>query len=142
MSADITPHDELRASDADRDTVARRLSTALSEGRLDMAEYQTRLDSAMGAVTRGELVPLTADLPDPDTPASGPVDLARTGIESAPLSWRERAGRWHAWSGGAVVMIAIWLFTSVASGDMQYFWPAMPLAIWAVVLYSGGGCRR
>ncbi|MFD0774305.1 DUF1707 domain-containing protein [Streptomonospora algeriensis] len=141
MSPDLTPRDELRASDADRDAVARRLSTALSDGRLDLAEYQSRLDSAMGARTMGELAPLTTDIPDPDTPGDGPVDLARTGKENAPPSWREHPDKWRAWMGGAVLMITIWLVSSIASGEIEGFWPMMPLGIWALVLLSGG-CRR
>lgn len=141
MSPDLTPRDELRASDADRDAVARRLSDALSDGRLDLVEHQSRLESAMGARTVGELAPLTADIPAPGSPGYGPVDLARTGKDNAPPSWRERTGKWNAWMGGAVVMIAVWLFSSIASGEFQGFWPAMPLGIWALVLVSGG-CRR
>ncbi|QBI55236.1 DUF1707 SHOCT-like domain-containing protein [Streptomonospora litoralis] len=145
MTADLTPHDELRASDADRDAVARRLSTALSEGRLDLAEYQNRLDSAMGAVTVGDLAPLTDDLPDPAgrPRANGPVDLAQTGKENARRAARRRpAEQWRTWSGAAAVMTTIWLFSSVASGELLYFWPLLPLGIWAVVLISSGGrCR-
>ncbi|MUL42952.1 DUF1707 domain-containing protein [Streptomonospora sp. PA3] len=142
MSADLTPRGDLRASDADRDAVARRLATALSEGRLDLQEYQGRLDSAMGAVTVGELAPLTADIPDPDAPADGPVDLADTGKRHAPPA-RRRSDGWRTWAGAAVVMIGIWLFTSIASADFQPFWPLLPLGIWAAVLASSsGGCRR
>ncbi|KIH96602.1 hypothetical protein LP52_23820 [Streptomonospora alba] len=141
MSPDLTPRDELRASDADRDAVALRLSDALSDGRLDLAEYQSRLDSAMGARTVGELAPLTTDIPAPGSPGNGPVDLAHTGRENAPPSWRERTGKWNTWMGGAGVMITVWLVSSIAAGDLQGFWPAMPLAIWALVIISGG-CRR
>ncbi|GAA4909394.1 DUF1707 SHOCT-like domain-containing protein [Streptomonospora salina] len=147
MSPDLTPRDELRASDADRDAVARRLSDALSDGRLDLAEHQSRLDSAMGARTLGELAPLTTDIPDPASPdpvpsGADPVDLARTGEENAPPSLRERTGTWHAWMGGAAVMTAVWLVSSIASGAVQGFWPVIPLGIWAMVIATSGGCRR
>ncbi|NYI98681.1 hypothetical protein HNR12_004958 [Streptomonospora nanhaiensis] len=147
MSADLTPHSGLRASDADRDRVAQHLATALSEGRLDLAEYEQRLDTAMGAVTIGDLVPLTADLPAPQDPAGtpasddGPVDLAETGAKAARGRRRGKGGKgmveeWRSWGGGAVIMTGIWLVTSIASGEMQPYWPLIPLGIWAAVLVA------
>ena len=62
----------LRASDAERNEVAERLSRHFADGRLDQAEFKTRLDRAMGAVTRGDLEGLFDDLPrvaeDPEPP--------------------------------------------------------------------------
>ncbi|MFF3332253.1 DUF1707 domain-containing protein [Streptomyces sp. NPDC002888] len=58
---DNTP--ELRASDADRERVAEVLRDALAEGRLDMAEFEERLDATYQARTYGELAPITRDLP-------------------------------------------------------------------------------
>ncbi|MFE2074758.1 DUF1707 SHOCT-like domain-containing protein [Streptomyces misionensis] len=54
---------ELRASDADRDRVAEVLRDALAEGRLDMGEFEERLEAVYRARTYGELAPLTRDLP-------------------------------------------------------------------------------
>ena len=56
-------HDHLRASDADRERVAEHLRDAMAEGRLDMAEFQERLDITYQARTYGELAPITRDLP-------------------------------------------------------------------------------
>jgi len=53
----------LRASDAERNEVADKLSRHFAEGRLDQAEFKTRLDIAMSATTRGDLVGLFSDLP-------------------------------------------------------------------------------
>ncbi|WP_225822873.1 DUF1707 SHOCT-like domain-containing protein [Streptomyces naphthomycinicus] len=61
MSDDAAP--DLRASDADRDRVAEVLRDALAEGRLDMDEFEERLEAAYTARTYGELAPLTRDLP-------------------------------------------------------------------------------
>jgi hypothetical protein len=59
-----TPVDtDLRASDAERNEVADRLSRHFAEGRLDQAEFKERLDRAMGATTRGDLRGLFDDLP-------------------------------------------------------------------------------
>ena len=54
---------ELRASDADRERVAEVLRDALAEGRLDMAEFEERLDATYRARTYGDLAPITRDLP-------------------------------------------------------------------------------
>ncbi|MDQ0761130.1 DUF1707 SHOCT-like domain-containing protein [Streptomyces canus] len=57
------PGSELRASDADRERVAEVLRDALAEGRLDMEEFEERLDATYKARTYGELAPITRDLP-------------------------------------------------------------------------------
>jgi len=54
---------ELRASDAERNEVADRLSRHYADGRLDATEFKERLDHAMGAKTRGDLSGLFDDLP-------------------------------------------------------------------------------
>ena len=53
----------LRASDDERNAVADKLSRHFAEGRLDQAEFKTRLDVCMAATTRGELNGLFHDLP-------------------------------------------------------------------------------
>lgn len=54
---------ELRASDADRLAVMRRLERALGEGRLTVIEFDERTQAAAIARTLGELADLTEDLP-------------------------------------------------------------------------------
>jgi hypothetical protein len=54
---------DLRASDAERQTVVRRLERALREGRLTIAEFDERVEAVYAARTRGELEDLTDDLP-------------------------------------------------------------------------------
>ena len=66
---------DLRASDAERDRVAMVLADALATGRLTPEEHAERLEATYHARTRGELVPLTRDLPEP---------TAGTGAEAAP----------------------------------------------------------
>jgi hypothetical protein len=53
----------VRASDAERNQEADKLSRHFAEGRLDAAEFKERLDRAMGATTRGDLTGLFDDLP-------------------------------------------------------------------------------
>jgi hypothetical protein len=66
----------IRASDGDREAVAARLNEAVGDGRLTLGEFSQRLDRAYAARIRGELAPLTADLPDRDT-VRGPGRLRR-----------------------------------------------------------------
>lgn len=74
----------MRVSDAERQDVAESLRQALTEGRLDLDEYDERVQRAYQAKTYRELGAITADLPDakPPTPAvparaAGRRDLAR-----------------------------------------------------------------
>ena len=53
----------LRASDADREAVAKVLQTAMAEGRLSVGELQERLDTVYASKTLSELEPITWDLP-------------------------------------------------------------------------------
>ncbi|HYZ79957.1 MAG TPA: DUF1707 domain-containing protein [Solirubrobacteraceae bacterium] len=55
----------MRASDADRESIAERLRHATVEGRLVAEELEERLESVFAARTYGELDALVADLPVP-----------------------------------------------------------------------------
>ena len=59
---------QMRISDADRADVADRLSQHYSDGRLDQAEFNERLDRAMKAKTQSDLTGLFTDLPPIDEP--------------------------------------------------------------------------
>ncbi|MFF3610273.1 DUF1707 domain-containing protein [Streptomyces sp. NPDC002580] len=102
---------ELRASDADRERVAEQLRDALAEGRLDMEEFEERLEATYSARTYGELTPITRDLPgaagsgSPVSMVKKPVDdgswgsriVGGEGSSSwgvAVMSGFERKGRW------------------------------------------------
>lgn len=123
-----TPVPELRASDADRDRVAEALREAVAEGRLDMEEFEERLEATYRARTYGELEPITRDLPSPGVTAP-PISLRKEPEESggwgerivggggtsswavAVMSGFQRKGRWTApkrftcfafWGGGEI----------------------------------------
>ncbi|MFF3750052.1 DUF1707 domain-containing protein [Streptomyces sp. NPDC002018] len=88
-----------RASDAEREQIAERLREAVAEGRLDMEEFDERLEAAYKARTHGELAPLVRDLPAPGTT----TDLARASSSSGGgvSTWSDRIGRERATSKGA-----------------------------------------
>ena len=123
---DDAEHPALRVSDADRDQVAERLRAAFDEGRLGLAEYDERVRDAYAAVTRADLVPLTADLPAAAPAATPPAKRFRV----PPIS-----KEWRDWGRTAVLLVGIWLVISLASGPI-FFFPIFPLGIWAVVLVS------
>lgn len=58
------PNPGLRIGDAERAEVTDRLAKHYSDGRLDQAEFEDRLDKAMRATTAADLAGLLADLPD------------------------------------------------------------------------------
>ncbi|CAL9551324.1 DUF1707 domain-containing protein [Streptomyces sp. Tu 3180] len=129
MTEDAAP--DLRASDADRERVAEILRDALAEGRLDMEEFEERLDATYRARTYGELAPITRDLPaargaavpavsltkDPEAAGSWP-DRIVGGDDAGTSTWAvavmsgfQRKGRWTAprrfncfafWGGGEI----------------------------------------
>jgi hypothetical protein len=66
-----------RASDDDRERVARRLRDSSIEGRISLDTYSRRLDQAYEARSREELGDLVADLP----PRRGGVGLLAAAVE-------------------------------------------------------------
>ncbi|MEU6506576.1 DUF1707 domain-containing protein [Streptomyces sp. NPDC046942] len=95
------PAPDLRASDADRERVAEVLRDALAEGRLDMAEFEERLEAAYKARTYGELTPITRDLPAATAPA--PVSFTKEPVEKG--SWAARiVGGEGSSTGGVAIM--------------------------------------
>nr|WP_176740510.1 DUF1707 domain-containing protein [Streptomyces sp. Ncost-T10-10d] len=92
----------MRASDAERERVAETLREAVAEGRLEMEEFELRLEAAYRARTHGELEPLLRDLPSPGT-AVDPVGAAPVPTSSA-VRWADRIGK-PATSRGA---FAVW----------------------------------
>ncbi|MCD9141546.1 DUF1707 domain-containing protein [Streptomyces albireticuli] len=87
---------DMRASDAERERITEALREAVAEGRLDMEEFEQRLDAAYKARTRGELEPLVRDLPAPGSVAPAPA------VTTGP--WRDRIGG----TGTSKVAVGVW----------------------------------
>nr|WP_242624956.1 DUF1707 domain-containing protein [Krasilnikovia cinnamomea] len=121
--------DEMRAADADRQQVAARLRAALDEGRLDLGEYDERLQQAYAAKTYGELDLLLTDLPDVPAQAGAAVVPAQ-GHETR----RWLLGLWSGWVPAVAVTTAVWGATSLAEGYAVYYWPVWVAAPWGAVL--------
>lgn len=57
-------HPHIRIGDAERDSAVERLRTHHAEGRLDLAEFDERMERALSARTKGDLQAIFRDLPD------------------------------------------------------------------------------
>lgn len=91
MAAGDPSSDPTLASDADREVICARLQEAHVHGRLTMDELSERLDVALNARTRGELLPLIQDLPAPQGSYVGPpAKRWHIGV----LGTTRRNGRW------------------------------------------------
>jgi hypothetical protein len=123
--------DEMRAADADRQTVADRLKTALDEGRLDLHEYDERLQRAYAAKTYGDLDSLLTDLPNA-APVQIPAPSAVVATGHPTAEWL--AAVWKSWFSVVGITSAIWLVTCLGSGELTYYWPFWVAVPWGVVL--------
>ena len=125
--------DGMRAGDSERQAVADKLKAALDEGRLDLHEYDERVQQAYAAKTFGELDSLVTDLPgtipaqqsrvQPYQPPAAPLPAAEVGDGKA------QGGRPFLASYGGVVVVCfvIWGISCLASGDWIYPWPLWTL---------------
>ncbi len=110
----------MRASDADREKIVERLRTAMNEGRLNLAEFDDRVQQVYTARTYGELSPILSDLP---------------AVRDQPGA--ARAGRvppwvlimWTPWVFVNILCVVIWLATGAG-----YFWPFWVEVPWGLAL--------
>ena len=117
---------DLRASDADREKVAERLSRHAAEGRLDHDELEDRVAAAYAAKTEGELALLLRDLPQ---------ERPRVRLPAVPRV--NLTPEVRAYVGTMVLLVAIWALTGAG-----YFWPVWPALGWGASFVMGrGSCR-
>ncbi len=124
----------MRAADTDRERVAEELRSAHTEGRLDLAEYDERVQQAWAARTYGELEALTADLPQAQRPATPAIPH-----EVQKPHRHGRAGRAAvaAWAGASVLNLLIWAIVSLATLSWIYPWWIWVAGPWGAVLLAG-----
>ncbi|MEW2415103.1 DUF1707 domain-containing protein [Streptomyces sp. NPDC046866] len=134
---DEGPHEplpELRASDADRERVVERLRDAVAEGRLDMEEFEERLDAAYRSRTYAELEPLTRDLPAQGSAPGAGAGPAAGGVPAAAApdgSWASRIGN-SAYPASSATAVA------VMSGFQRKGAWTVPARFNAVAFWGGG----
>ena len=138
----------MRAGDSDRTAVAEQLKAALDEGRLDLSEYDERIQRTYAAKTYADLDGLLTDLP-------GTVPVQRAQIQPStpagvPTPQKGAQGRQMAqwvgpYAGVILVCTLIWLVTSLSAGHLTYFWPVwmlIPLILGVFGQWFGDGGRR
>ncbi len=137
------PDPHLRAADADRAAVAAQLGEHMSAGRLTVAEYDDRLARAYAARTYGELAELTADLPtaierrpQPTPPAPSGHGISHAGSWGGWAGGPSRYAAWRNWLAVAVIVLTVWIATSIGSGELLYPWPIWVIGPWGAVLLA------
>ncbi len=123
----------LRASDADRERIADRLRKSHAEGRLDLAEFQQRLERCLESKTVGELDELVTDLPRPDEPAerSSAAWLRPRPLRVVPL---------------APILIVLIVVSAVTGHHLFWLWVPLLFVFWRMSWWhrrrSWAGARR
>jgi hypothetical protein len=134
--------DQMRAGDGDRERVAAQLKHALDEGRLDLSEYDERLQQVYSAKTYGDLNGLLDDLPGTVPPQHSQVQAYQAPASAPAVAPEEHKQHPLAWLGPSfgifLVCTFIWLITSPGG----YFWPVWTLIPFILGLFgavTGGG---
>jgi hypothetical protein len=104
--------DELRVSDAERAAVQERLRRAVGDGRLDLHEFDVRVQSAWAAKTRGDLVRVTADLPEPPPPPPAPAPRQAFSDDDAGTAMRVLT---IIWACAVAINFVVWATVSLAT---------------------------
>lgn len=138
--------EQMRASDSDRTAVAEQLLRALNEGRLDLAEYEDRLQRVYAAKTYGDLNSsgLLDDLPGtvpvgqaqvvPVDGGAGPALVPGPDGRYPNATRRWLAETWNGYLGVVTTVVTIWAITSLVSAELLYFWPIWVAGPWGAVL--------
>lgn len=134
---DQTSRDRMRAADTDRERVAEELRSAHAEGRLDLAEYDERVQQAWAARTYGELEALTADLPQAQRPAAPAIHQEVQQSHGQHRQGRGGRAAVAAWAGVSVINLLIWAFVSLATLSWIYPWWIWVAGPWGAVLLAG-----
>ncbi|MFB9967379.1 DUF1707 SHOCT-like domain-containing protein [Sinosporangium siamense] len=122
----------MRASDADRDRIAAVLREHYAEGRLNVEEFDERLELAYNAKTHGDLAVLTRDLPFVDM-RSFAARPEPTPAKPAKADEGMR-GAWTVWAMASGINWVIWLIVSLTTWEGIYPWPLWVMGPWGVVL--------
>jgi hypothetical protein len=130
--------DEMRAADGDRQRVADALRGALDEGRLDLHEYDERLQRTYAAKTYGELDGLLSDLPTVIPQQHAQVAPFLGGVPAAAprpdATRRWLVETWDDWAGAVGITVAVWAVICLMSQELLYFWPGWVAGPWGVFL--------
>jgi Domain of unknown function (DUF1707) len=124
----------MRAADADRERVAEQLRSAHADGRLDLTEYEERVQQAWAARTYGDLDALTVDLPQarPSTPT------VSSEVRRSHQRGQQSPGRVTvtAWAGASLINLVIWAVVCLSTVSWIYPWWIWVAGPWGAVLLA------
>lgn len=128
--------EQMRAADEDRHKVAEQLRLALEEGRLDLTEYDERVQGAYAAKTYADLDRLLTDLPNaaPVVPATHPGELLVGDKRAEKVTGAWLSHVWTPWAKALVFFTLIWGVATLASDELLFYWPAWIVGPWGLVL--------
>ncbi len=132
---DQTSRDRMRAADADRERVAEQLRSSHADGRLDLTEYDERVQQAWVARTYGELDALTVDLPQ----ARPPTPEAHPEVRQSHQQCRNgRGGRVtiSAWASASLINLMIWAMVCLSTLSWIHPWWIWVAGPWGAVLIA------
>jgi hypothetical protein len=121
----------VRIGTSEREEAVRALSEHLSEGRLDVAEYDQRCGLVVAAKTRGELAMIFDDLPEPN-PMRQQAAKPPAPVQSTPLIEKEKKSRTTAMVVGFVVFAVGAIVTVTAI--LGEWWALIPALLIVAVL--------
>lgn len=116
----------VRIGHAERDAVDKALRTHHAAGRIDLVEFEDRIEQVYAARTQAELDAVLADLPSLEQRADARPRERSAGMQGAVV---------HAQIYAAVIgfLSVIWLLT----GDFGFFWPIWPALGWGLAVVLG-----
>jgi hypothetical protein len=122
----------VRIGTSEREEAIRALAEHLTEGRLEITEYDQRSALVAAAKTRGELAAIFDDLPDPNPVRSRPVPPPIAVEPDHPLIQKEKRSR------TTVVVVAFVLFALGAivtvTAILGDWWALVPALLIVAVL--------
>lgn len=117
----MTGDEGMRASDAERTQAVEKLQQALVEGRLSSDETTERIEEALNARTRGELVQVLRDLPA--APQEGVVAVPQPELPVEATDEDDVLPRvWLAWGVASAVCFVVYLMILAMDGTATYPW--------------------
>ncbi|ADD40919.1 DUF1707 SHOCT-like domain-containing protein [Stackebrandtia nassauensis] len=143
-SIPAVPERDKRAGDTDRQRVADRLRAALDEGRLELSEYDERLQQTYAAKTYADLDTLLADIPGVAPVSASQVEPV---ADKNPHRYDDREHRrrkrrnrdksikqtWSGVGGATIFFTGLWAIQWIATGgSAPYFWPIWIFGFWAL----------
>ncbi len=137
----------MRAADNDREVVVEQLTRAQAEGRLNLAEFDDRVQRAWTAQTYADLAAITADLPSgreavprpPQPPPTYQHQVVPQAFHQPEARGESRAAVlfFRAWVAASMINFVIWGLVSITSLELVYPWWIWVAGPWGALILAG-----